>query len=239
MSQADSTPLKRCRKCGTEKPFSEFSKSNDEKPICDACLLEKKLKKQAYDRERYLNNPEVAWRRSRQWRIQNPEKAKESDRRKRRPEKDREYGRRYRAKHPERNKERTKRYRLKNADMYRAAVHRRRARRAELPMIWSMDDLQRMMEYWHYSCAICGRPAGLWHTIAADHWIPLTSSDCPGTVPTNMLPLCHAKKGSGGQGSCNVSKGNKDPVEWLISHLGKRKAKLKLAEIEAYFASVR
>jgi hypothetical protein len=48
--------------------------------------------------------------------------------------------------------------------------------------------------------------------------------------------MCHTKKGAPtGEICCNNAKTNKPPVEWLIEKLGKRKAKLKLAEIEAYF----
>lgn len=63
-----------------------------------------------------------------------------------------------------------------------------------------------------------------------------TRADNPGTVPWNMLPLCHGMKDAPiGEPSCNLSKGNKDPVKWLISKLGECKAKEKLAEIETYF----
>jgi hypothetical protein len=69
--------------------------------------------------------------------------------------------------------------------------------------------------------------------MAADHWIPLASPDCPGSIPTNIVPLCH------GEGGCNNSKGKHNPVEWLDRRFGKRKAKQVLARILAYFDTLR
>jgi uncharacterized Zn ribbon protein len=102
-------------------------------------------------------------------------------------------------------------------------------RKQRLPNLFTSQDWDRALEYWGYKCAICERPRGLWHTLAQDHWIPLTSPACPGTVASNILPLCH------GEGGCNNSKGKKLPLAWLETHLGKRRASRKLEEIEAYF----
>src|SRR4030095_13167308 len=74
---------------------------------------------------------------------------------------------------------------------------------------------------------------------AIDHWIPLADPASPGTVPWNMLPLCHWKKNTKNSSHapyCNASKGAKDPVVWLTEKLGPRKAKAKLKEIETFFA---
>jgi len=107
------------------------------------------------------------------------------------------------------------------------------ARKRSLPDTFSERDWLRALEYWGYKCAVCGRPRGLWHTLAADHWIPLTAPDCPGTVPTNIIPLCH------GEGGCNNSKRSKVPDEWLVSKLGTKDAFQKQLEIDAYFLWVK
>jgi DNA-directed RNA polymerase subunit RPC12/RpoP len=106
-------------------------------------------------------------------------------------------------------------------------------RKQQLPNLLTPTDWERCLEYWGHRCAICGRPRGLWHTLAQDHWIPLTHPDCPGTVATNILPLCH------GEGGCNNSKGKKEPVAWLRARLGSRRARGKLQEIRAYFLWMR
>lgn len=120
----------------------------------------------------------------------------------------------------------------------RANYHRRRVREIGLPNTMTPTHWLQALDYWNHKCAICGCEADFWTTIAADHWTPLSKNG--GTTPENILPLCHSRKGvPNGKASCNQSKGNKDPAEWLISKLGKRNAKKKLAEIETYFEWVR
>jgi hypothetical protein len=66
-----------------------------------------------------------------------------------------------------------------------------------------------------------------------DHWIPLSSPGCPGTVATNMVPLCH------GIGGCNNSKCDRDPQGWLLEKFGERKALEILERIPAYFRQLK
>lgn len=109
----------------------------------------------------------------------------------------------------------------------------RRARLRQFPNNFKRHHWQRAMSYFGHCCAACGRPAGLWHTIAADHWIPLVSPNCPGTVPSNMIPLCHPKRD--GEGGCNAQKHDRDPIVWLTEKFGRRKADQILKRINAYF----
>lgn len=126
------------------------------------------------------------------------------------------------------------------AQSERIRVQRRITRRRSLPNNLSAEDWQHALNSWN-GCAICGQQDGFWHMLVPDHWIPLSDerTDNPGTVPWNIIPLCHVRKGAGSHGSCNQSKAYHDPIEWLTKQLGKRAAKKKLAEIEAYFATVR
>lgn len=117
-----------------------------------------------------------------------------------------------------------------------AAVERRRARKRELAYDWIVADWEYTLEYWGHSCAVCGQPATLWSTLAMDHWIPVSQGG--GTTPSNILPLCHTNV-KGGFPGCNNFKSSRDPAEWVQERLGKRKAKQKLAEIEAFFKTVR
>lgn len=119
------------------------------------------------------------------------------------------------------------------------AWHRRRARLRHLPDTLTTTQWDAALTYFGGCCAICGRPPGLWHVIAKEHWIPLSDprQDNPGTVATNILPMCHAVKD--GDSGCNNSKSNKDPIEWLNESLGKRKARERLRVIEEYFEWVR
>lgn len=110
---------------------------------------------------------------------------------------------------------------------------RRRTRQMALPNHFSDADWQNALSYFGGCCAVCGKPSGLWHKMAMDHWIPLSSPNCPGTIPTNILPLCHGMDG------CNNSKKDRDPVVWLTDRYGPRKAKQILKRIQAYFDSLK
>lgn len=109
---------------------------------------------------------------------------------------------------------------------------RYRAKKRALDNTFSQKDWDVAIKYFNGRCAVCGRQPGFQHTLAADHWIPLSSPDCPGTVPMNVIPLCH------GQDGCNNSKSNKMPLDWLIQKYGKRKAAKTLRKIEGFFDSL-
>lgn len=129
-------------------------------------------------------------------------------------------------------RDRSAKYYQRNKHIYVLCALRRRARKRSFPDAFTLQDKIRAFEYFEYRCAVCGRPRGLWHTLAMDHWIPLDSPDCPGTVPVNMVPLCHGVDG------CNNSKINRDALEWLTQHFGKRKAKQIFERVQVYFDSL-
>lgn len=109
---------------------------------------------------------------------------------------------------------------------------RRRAKKANLPDTWTQEQLTFMLTYWQQSCAACGNMRGLLWTLAHDHWIPINSPDCPGTVATNMIPLCH------GNGGCNNSKNDTEPHVWLLKRFGTKKAAKIKEAIAQYFQEV-
>ena len=111
----------------------------------------------------------------------------------------------------------------------------RQARKRGLPELFFVSDWLRALGYFGGCCAICGRATSEGVILAADHWIPLADSrpDNPGTVPTNIVPLCH------GVGGCNNRKGSRDPIEFLQTEFGTERAAEILYRIEAYFAWVK
>jgi hypothetical protein len=124
-------------------------------------------------------------------------------------------------------------------ELARLYAQRRRTRLRNLPYSFEIEDVVFMLNYWANACAICHRQEGFFHRIAYDHWIPIVAAHCPGTISSNMLPLCHAKKGTQGSNlGCNNSKGSKPPTLWLIEKLGPRRAKAKLREIQNYFSLI-
>jgi len=187
-------------------------------------------------RERRALDPETNRQKCREWRAQNVEQARARDRaryfanperRKYHPPKDRDAARM-----------RSRKWKHEHKALVNVDTIRRRATKRNLPSSFSVADWHRCLAYWNDRCAICGRPVGLWHTLAQEHWIPICDPrpDNPGTVVTNILPMCHARRD--GDGGCNNSKWRRDPIVWLNEKLGPRKAKRKLAEIETYFAWV-
>jgi hypothetical protein len=123
-----------------------------------------------------------------------------------------------------------------NPDKVRMRDQRRRARKKALPASYTEADWIYVLDYFNHCCAVCGRQLkdlfGT-HTAAMDHWIPLTATNCPGTIPENIVPLCH------GQNGCNNKKGNRNALEFLELTYGKKKAKAILKRIEDYFEVVR
>lgn len=169
------------------------------------------------------------------WRQKNPERHRSNKRRWAHENRHRArvWENRWISNNKDRRRNRHRQWRLANSGRNIANRHRRSARKQNLPFDFTTPDWQRCLDYFNGCCAYCGQPAGLWITIAADHYIPLSSPDCPGTVPKNILPACHAKKD--GTGGCNNSKHNKPPEQWLIQKFGEKQAKKILKRIHAYF----
>lgn len=120
-----------------------------------------------------------------------------------------------------------------NPEKANAHGRKRKTVKRGLPSTFSHTEQAFCRQYFQYACAVCGNEEGFQWTLAMDHWIPISSRACPGTIATNMIPLCH------GEGGCNNSKGNKDPNTWLLAKFGKRKAAQIVRNIERYFAAVR
>lgn len=221
MASDDSTqPAKTCTKCGEEKPIEAFRaiKGKGRRPEarraeCKACAAQ-------YDSAYHEAHPHV---RQQLWHAY------------------------YGAKHEEMLL-RVKTYYYKNqgdrtashrawtkAHPEKANVHTRKRKAAKLRLPSTFTDAERTFcrAYFNYACAVCGKEEGFQWIIGLDHWIPLKSPVCPGTVALNMIPLCHGKDG------CNNKKGRKDPRQWLIEQFGTRKAAKILKKIEAYFAIVK
>lgn len=243
-------PQKRCSTCEVFKPLTEFYKNrcmpDGLQNVCKSCTS-------AYGKSHYARNTEKVlqrhmeyWKENREWlHIHQREKYqdnrdKESERKRRdrvnRPD---EYKRRSSV-YRENNKEKLQRKSLEHYQTHREMIlqrgreyyskhpekayvrqQRRRARRQALPDNYTQADREYALIYWHYSCAVCKST----NHIELDHWIPLNSPDCPGTILKNMLPLCRR---------CNRSKRYNDPLIWLRKRYPKDSEKI-LESILKYF----
>jgi len=237
--------FKRCTKCGevkaaTHEFFALKGRRNELRSVCKDCQVK-------IGRQYRFNNPDIA----RKYRADHPEDVIEKRKRSKRnydanPEKKRAKDRqRYAAnieemrkrnrqkyqKHRETKKAYNDRHRRENRGIYQQAALRRRSRKQKVPFFFSIADHRRALEYWHGYCAVCSRPLrDLFGEIEPhlDHWIALSDPrpENPGTVPTNMVPLCS---------SCNLSKNAYDPLKWLTRKYGSRKAKQIAQRIEVFF----
>jgi 5-methylcytosine-specific restriction endonuclease McrA len=99
------------------------------------------------------------------------------------------------------------------------------ARINSLPKTFSSQHWNRALMYFNNGCAVCGQS---FESIKSnkDHWIPISHPDCPGTIPLNMICLC---------GSCNSSKSDLHPQEWLERKFGCEKSQEITQRIETYF----
>lgn len=213
--------LKMCSQCKEEKPstteyfFRDKRAKDGLQSSCKKCERIRVKKWQA-------KHPEKCREYTRQWEEKNAVKKRSLQRQ------------RY-AENAEEERHRKRQWRIENPEKRRAQERKYRSRKNNKPAFFSAEHEKKAIEYFNGRCAICGRQLrDLFgeHTMAMDHWIPLSSPDCPGTIPTNMVPLCHGVDG------CNNRKSNRDPEEWLIAEFGKRKAKKILERIETYFKSL-
>lgn len=124
--------------------------------------------------------------------------------------------------------EKDREYRLANPDKGRIYRLRRRARKQSLPDIFTLDQWITCLEYFGYACVVCSVSFDDIQS-HADHWIPLASDECTGTIATNMVCLCS---------SCNHSKQATMPDVWLIERYGVDRANEILARVNDYFEIV-
>jgi len=209
---------KRCTTCKETKAVSAFSRDSARKDglfyQCKECERERK-------RVYYAANSEKVREAVRVWQAANSEKVREAVRV-------------YRAANPEKVREYARVYYAANPEKVRVHSQRRRARKANLPNTLTAAEWQYAIDYFYGYCAVCGRPPkNLFKTrrVNADHWIPLSKGG--GTTADNIVPLCSGEDG------CNNRKGNKDPEVWLALKFGKRKARVILQRINAYFELVK
>ena len=242
-------PVRACSKCGEVKPATrEHFPVRSSGRLDTQCLLcraeydrtywvanrERRLERK---KEYYKENRERVKTRAKKWREANPERVKANNKawHEANLERAAANNKAWLAVNRERKSAINAKWRKSHPDTVRAATQRHLARKRSLPSAFTASDWQVALDNFGGCCAACGRPPGIWHSIVQDHWIPITAPNCPGTVPWNMIPLCHSTKD--GRGGCNKEKSNRAPAEWLIDKFGKRKGRAILKRIEAFLDS--
>lgn len=238
----------RCTTCGQWKPATpEFFARSKSLPLgirasCKACegVIQRARRQSNPEKRRdsiaryYRSHRGQILARGREYNALHPEKRREQSQR--RLEKDPETVRRN-------NREKTRKYRKIHGDAIKARaradwqnnpamrlrVARYHARKRALPDTFTEMDWEKCLNYFNQCCAYCEKQRDFWHTLAADHFIPLASAECLGTVPKNIVPACKY---------CNSSKNASEPIKWLNWKFGKRRAREILKRIQAYFDSL-
>jgi hypothetical protein len=168
-------------------------------------------------RDWYVKNADHARKKRKHWYAENTHRAKEYDRQ------------RY-VTHGERIREYSRHWRIINPEKAIVREHRRRARELALPHTLTRAEWRRAIDYWHGSCAYCGDKFDVGNKLKSlDHYIPLSNSDCPGTVARNCIPACL---------SCNTAKGKKSALEWMRWQFGDERAEIVFRALQAYFDSL-
>lgn len=228
-----------CTKCKEQFPATtEYFYATQKGGLngsCIKCTLEKRRanylanreKKLEYSRNYYQTNKGEIAKKSRIYQENNREKIRE--RHKKYAKDNDEKLRKYRADNRDKILARKRIYRQENKEKSRIYKLQRVARKRSLPDIFTEAQWIVCLEYHNYCCAVCGNQLrDLFGNVTphADHWIPLSSEQCPGTISTNMICLCN---------ECNQSKHNKLPDIWLKEKYGTRKANEILKRVQAYF----
>lgn len=142
---------------------------------------------------------------------------------------DRIYSREHAVERAVRTRQWAKDHRLAN----KVRAMNERALAKGLPATLTEQQVAQCLTYFNRECAVCGRSEMHGVRIHLDHWIPITDPNCPGSVVSNIIPLCGSRRGS--TFCCNNTKHNRDPIEWLFDEYGEESASQKLARINAYF----
>jgi hypothetical protein len=205
--------LKTCAKCGVSKPATHehFHRQHTGRygfsSICKNCALAARAKYRAENGDKIRAYTKAT-------RVQAAIRSKKWD-----------------ADHPDRTAARNAKYSAKHPEKMRLKEQLRRARIRSLSATLTDGTWKKALDYFGGRCAYCGRPPGLWHTLAQDHYIPL--SDGGGYTSGNIIPACHGTSG------CNNSKCDHAPIEWINRKFGKRKGAKIIAHIQAYFDSLK
>jgi len=117
-------------------------------------------------------------------------------------------------------------WRRTHPEIRNAAMLQRYRRKAELPHTLTKDDWLYACAYFGYRCVVCRKEKPL----VKDHWISIQDADCPGTIPTNIVPMCRA---------CSSSKNDEDAYEWLCEKCGEGTATTIMKQVDEFFDKLR
>lgn len=209
---------KSCKICSEWKPLSSFHKSKSYTcghiTRCKECVSKDrkeycrkhKADIREYNKRYYEQNKESVIARVKCYEENNQEKLKEY--RRKRYMSDREKFLQKAKEHAKQNqiklKAYSKAYFKNNKIRYRLYDHRARSRKEELPSTLTLDETNKIFEYFEHSCALTGSK----EDVHLDHVIPISIGH-GGTTVKNIIPL---------HSTLNLSKFNNNIFEWFKSN---------------------
>jgi len=182
----DRQPVKRCTKCGIEKPRTEFNKhpklKDGLRPSCRECdrrsqrarYARKGEEVRTKNRENYHRNVEAMRERVRRY-VQENQAAM------------RAYQMRYHAANAERKNAYGREYRKQNPDLVKASRHARRVREVAAEGTFTAGEWRTLCDSYGRACLCCGKVEPE-IKLSPDHVVPLSrggSNDI-----SNIQPLC-------------------------------------------------
>lgn len=224
----------KCRRCRSAEGFArQIARGEDCKRVKQAWRDANREHRAEYARAYYEENRDRLLSSQHEKRRNNLDARKAIERRSQITHREQriQYGREYRRLHPEK----TRNYYQTHIHIWVKAAAKRRSRLLSLPHTLTRSEWEQALQYFNGCCAVCGnqlRDLLGERTAHADHWIPLTSTNCPGTTAKNIVPLC------GGVNGCNNRKRALDPRVFLESVYGRKKAPVIMKRVETYFASL-
>ncbi len=218
---------KRCPTCKQEKPIDGFNRNRSQSDGLNSACRE--CQKEHYRNWR-TKNKEYHAARVKKWAAKNREKQHAYHKRFRKqfPEIVRERKRQDYKRFPKSHQRRSAKWGKANPLKVIAKYQRRRARERNLPSDWTESQAMVALKHFGNTCAACDAVLAKGRT-HWDHWIPIASPNCPGTVAGNMLPLCS---------KCNQAKWSKAGTGWLVSKFGEARAVKISVRIRDFFALV-
>jgi 5-methylcytosine-specific restriction endonuclease McrA len=208
--------FKKCAKCETVKPSSDFYRKKDQKDglrsRCKACDRSDVLNRTAEQREAsrrhqkasYLRHAEKRRKENSEWLESN--KDRRSSYRKRYIADNKKqllkYARERYAKDKKRFNEAAREWRRKNPEAVLELSHRRRARLAGAGGQYTKKDIERIWKAQRGKCACCRTKLG--EDVHRDHIVPISKGGT--NEARNVQLLC---------GSCNRRKHAKDPIDFM------------------------
>lgn len=208
-------PLKRCTKCGEEKPATAewfYLRNAKLKASCRACgnadskryrvdnaekirewtrqyAVDNAEKIREYKQQHYVDNVEKERARRRRYYLENTEKVLERKQR-------------YRAANAEKIREYKQQWRADNPEKERVSCSRRRAHIRAADGTHNAADIRLLLKTQKHNCWWCGKPLDI-SNYHVDHRVPLARGGS--NAPENLCITCP---------TCNMRKHDKLPQEW-------------------------